>query len=134
MPEFGTMLAAGFGPLKLKVEFIAKAIRSWLEQLGVKALYIELGSPWANGYAESFHSKLRDEFLNAEEFASLREARELTREFQESYNHARPQSGLGYETPRRSPRVAHARRAGTFGVPDALLAAIDGSEELVQLS
>ena len=116
-------------------EFVAKAIRRWLEQLGVKALYIEPGSPWENGYAESFHSKLRDEFLNAEEFASLREARELTREFQESYNHARPHSGLGYETPASfAARCTPQGELGPLGVPDAPLAAIDGSEELVQLS
>jgi len=58
-------------------EFIAKAIRAWMSGAGVTTLYIEPGSPWENGYAESFNSKVRDELLNAEEFASLPEARVL---------------------------------------------------------
>jgi putative transposase len=116
-------------------EFIAQAIRRWLGQLGVQALYIEPGAPWENGYAESFHSKLRDEFLNAEEFASLREASELTRQFQAAYNQARPHSGLGYATPAAfAARCTPPGELGPLGVPDAPLAAVDGSEEVVQLS
>jgi putative transposase len=117
-------------------EFIAQAIQRWLGQLGVKALYIEPGAPWENGYAESFHSKLRDEFLNAEEFASLREARGLTRAFQEAYNQARPHSGLGYQTPAAfAARCTPRRGAGTFeGSPPPLAAAIDGSKDMVRLS
>ena len=56
-------------------EFIAKAIQQWLTSLNVKTLYVEPGSPWQNGYAESFHSRLRDELLNMEEFDSVRHAR-----------------------------------------------------------
>ena len=56
-------------------EFIAKALRGWLGRVGVKTLYIEPGSPWENGYNESFNGKLRDELLNGEIFHSLREAR-----------------------------------------------------------
>ena len=80
-------------------EFIAAAIRSWLTQAGVEALYIEPGSPWENGYAESFHSRLRDELLNGEEFTTLAEARALSTAWRLEYNHRRPHSSLGYRTP-----------------------------------
>ena len=80
-------------------EFVAKAIQRWLKQLEVEALYIEPGSPWENGYAESFHSRFRDEFLEMELFESLQAARRLTMEWQEDYNEVRPHSSLGYETP-----------------------------------
>ena len=81
-------------------EFTAKAIQRWLKQLGVNALYIEPGSPWENGYAESFHSRLRDEFLATEEFESLAAARKLTTAWKEDYNHQRPHSSLGYVAPK----------------------------------
>jgi len=80
-------------------EFIAAAIRSWLTQAGVEALYIEPGSPWENGYAESFHSRLRDELLNCEEFMTLAEARALGTAWRLEYNHRRPHSALGYRPP-----------------------------------
>lgn len=80
-------------------EFIAKAIQRWLGQLGIEALYIEPGSPWENGYAESFHSRFRDECLATEEFESLAAARRLTVAWREDYNHHRPHSSLGYTTP-----------------------------------
>ena len=80
-------------------EFIAQAIRRWLGQVGVEALYIEPGSPWENGYAESFHSRLRDEFLALEIFDSLAAARALTAAWREDYNHHRPHSSLAYQTP-----------------------------------
>jgi putative transposase len=80
-------------------EFIAQAIRAWMAAAGVATLYIEPGAPWENGYAESFNSKVRDELLNAEEFASLLEARVLGREWQRGYNRERPHSSLGYRTP-----------------------------------
>ncbi|TWT41520.1 IS2 transposase TnpB [Botrimarina hoheduenensis] len=80
-------------------EFTAKAIRRWLGQLGVGTLYIEPASPWQNGYAESFHSRLRDEFLAVEEFESLAAARKLTAAWREDYNHHRPHGSLGYLTP-----------------------------------
>jgi putative transposase len=80
-------------------EFIAGAIRSWLACSGIGALYIEPGSPWENGYAESFHARLRDELLNAEMFGTLAEARELATEWRLDYNHRRPHSSLGYRTP-----------------------------------
>ena len=80
-------------------EFVAKAIQRWLNQLDVEALYIEPGSPWENGYAESFHSRLRDEFLALEVFDSLAAARRLTALWKEDYNTARPHSSLGYVAP-----------------------------------
>ncbi|MCO6046174.1 IS3 family transposase, partial [Aeoliella sp. ICT_H6.2] len=64
-------------------EFVAKAIQRWLGQLEIEALYIEPGSPWENGYAESFHSRLRDEFLATEEFENLAAARRLTTAWRE---------------------------------------------------
>ncbi len=77
-------------------EFIARAVQRWLGQLEIEALYIEPGSPWENGYAESFHSKFRDEFLALEVFESLTAARRLTRSWRTDYNHHRPHSSLGY--------------------------------------
>jgi putative transposase len=80
-------------------EFVAQAIQRWTKQLGIETLYIAPGSPWENGYAESFHSRLRDEFLAIEEFESLSAARKLTAVWKEDYNHHRPHSSLGYVTP-----------------------------------
>ena len=80
-------------------EFVAKAIQRWLELLNIQALYIEPGSPWENGYAESFHSKVRDEFLAMEVFESLAAARKLTTAWKDDYNHYRPHSSLGYMAP-----------------------------------
>jgi len=80
-------------------EFIARAIRRWLAQVGVQTLYVEPGSPWQNGYAESFNSRLRDEFLATEEFESLAAARKLTAAWRDDYNHRRPHGSLGYVTP-----------------------------------
>jgi len=80
-------------------EFIAKALRQWLARVGVSTLYIEPGAPWENGYAESFHSRLRDELLDREEFTSLAEARAMAARWREEYNHRRPHSSLGYRTP-----------------------------------
>ena len=80
-------------------EFIAAAIREWLGEAGVKVLYIEPGSPWENGYAESFHGRLRDELLEREEFGSLLEARVVSRQWRQEYNAVRPHSALGYRTP-----------------------------------
>lgn len=75
-------------------EFIATAIRNWLAKLGVQTLYIEPGSPWENGYAESFHSRLRDEFLAVELFESVAHARASASAWQEDYNNYRPHSSL----------------------------------------
>ena len=80
-------------------EFTAKAVRHWLGRIGVKTLFIEPGSPWENGYCESFNSKLRDELLNGEIFTRLLEARVLIESWRRHYNAVRPHSSLGYRPP-----------------------------------
>ncbi len=80
-------------------EFIAKAVRDWLDASGVQTLYIEPGSPWENAYSESFHSRFRDEFLNREIFVSLAEAKVLAEQHRVYHNLDRPHSSLGYQTP-----------------------------------
>ncbi len=80
-------------------EFTAKAVRSWLQRLGIKTLYIEPGNPWENGYIESFNGKLRDELLNREIFDTLFEAKVLVARWRREYNHIRPHSSLGYKPP-----------------------------------
>ncbi len=81
------------------VEFTAKAVREWLTKVGVRTLFIEPGSPWENGYVESFNGKLRDEMLNGEIFYTLREAKVLIERWREHYNRVRPHSSLGYRPP-----------------------------------
>ena len=80
-------------------EFVAKDLRNWLANTGAKTLYIEPGSPWENGYCESFNSKLRDEFLNGEIFYSIKELRVLAERWRVHYNTIRPHSSLGYRSP-----------------------------------
>ena len=80
-------------------EFAAKAVREWLSRLGVETLFIEPGSPWENGYIESFNGKLRDELLNGEIFTTLEEAKVLTEVWRREYNQVRPRSSLGYTPP-----------------------------------
>jgi transposase InsO family protein len=73
-------------------EFTAKAVRQWLSSLGVGTLFIEPGSPWENGYIESFNGKLRDELLNREIFTTLLEAKILIENWRRHYNTIRPQA------------------------------------------
>tara|TARA_Y100000768_G_scaffold330762_1_gene269702 strand:+ start:35443 stop:36261 length:819 start_codon:yes stop_codon:yes gene_type:complete len=80
-------------------EFIAEKLREWLASLKVKTLYIEPGSPWENGYCESFNGRMRDEFLNGEIFYSLKEAQVLVEMWRREYNQFRPHSSLGYKPP-----------------------------------
>jgi putative transposase len=80
-------------------EFKAEAIKRWLAASGVKTLYIEPGAPWENAYSESFISRLRDELLNREVFANLKEAKVLAKDYRDHYNHHRPHGALGYLTP-----------------------------------
>jgi len=80
-------------------EFTAKAVRRWLNRLGVKTLFIERGSPWENGYIESFNGKLRDELLNREIFTTLEESKVLIEQWRKEYNQVRPHSALGYQPP-----------------------------------
>ncbi len=80
-------------------EFTAKVVRRWLKTLRIRPLYIEPGSPWENGYIESFHDKLRDELLNREIFDTMWEARVLLAQWRREYNTIRPHSSLGYRPP-----------------------------------
>ena len=80
-------------------EFTAREIRKWLARMGVKALFIEPGSPWENGYIESFNGKLRDELLNREVFNTLTEAKVLIDQWRREYNQFRPHSALHYRPP-----------------------------------
>ncbi len=80
-------------------EFTAIAVREWLPRVGVKTLLIEPGSPWENGYNESFNGKLRDELLNGEIFYTLAEARILIERWRRHCNTIRPHSSLGYKPP-----------------------------------
>jgi len=80
-------------------EMTSKIVRKWLATVGAKTLYIEPGSPWENGYCESFNSKIRDELLNGEIFYSLKEAQILIEQWRNHYNTLRPHSSLGYRPP-----------------------------------
>jgi putative transposase len=80
-------------------EFTATTVRHWLRGVGVRTLFIEPGSPWENGYVESFNGKLRDELLNGEIFYTLREAKILIERWRTHYNQVRPHSALGYRPP-----------------------------------
>lgn len=83
-------------------EFIEKRLRQWIAEAGIKTIYIEPGSPWQNGYVESFNARLRQECLNREQLWSLSEARVLIEDWRWKYNHIRPHRSLGYITPLRS--------------------------------
>jgi putative transposase len=80
-------------------EFVAQAVRAWVSAVGAKTAYIEPGSPWENGYCESFNSKLRDELLKGEIFYTLKEAQIVIESWRRHYNTARPHSSLGYKPP-----------------------------------
>ena len=76
-------------------EFTARAVWEWLGRVGAKTLYIEPGSPWENGYSESFNGKLRDELLDREVFYTLLEVQVLTEQYRQTYNRIRPHGSLG---------------------------------------
>ena len=80
-------------------EFVAKRVQGWISGVGAKTAYIEKGSPWENGYVESFNGKLRDELLNAEVFNTLAEAKVLIKQWRVHYNTVRPHSSLSYRPP-----------------------------------
>jgi putative transposase len=80
-------------------EFTAEAIKRWLEASGIETLYIEPGAPWENAYSESFISRMRDELLDREVFADLKEAKVLAKDYRDHYNQERPHGALGYLTP-----------------------------------
>lgn len=98
-------------------EFIARALRGWVANVGTQTAYIEPGSPWENGYCESFNSKLRDELLNGEIFYTLREAEVLIEAWRRHYNTARPHSALDYRPP--APEAIIARDATLVPWPGA---------------
>jgi putative transposase len=85
-------------------EFLATAVRAWIAAVGADTAYIEPGSPWENGYLESFNARLRDELLDGEIFYSLREARIVIEGWRRHYNTRRPHSALAYRAP--APEVA----------------------------
>lgn len=89
-------------------EFTAKTLQDWLRDLKVNTAFIEPGSPWENGYNESFNGRLRDECLNGEVFDTLREAQTIIEEWRRHYNHIRPHSALGYKPPRPMVQIANA--------------------------
>lgn len=89
-------------------EFVAEAVREWLSAAQVKTLYIEPGSPWENGYCESFNGKLRDELLNGEIFYTMKEAMILIEQWRVHYNTVRPHSSLGYKPPAPQATMAKA--------------------------
>jgi putative transposase len=114
-------------------EFIAKAIKQWLEASGVKTLYIEPGSPWENAYSETFISRFSDELLRRELFADLLEAKVLVEDYRCHYNHQRPHSALGYLSPAEF--VAAADLDGKeedAGKPEELESVLTLSKHLVQ--
>ncbi len=80
-------------------EFVAKAVQKWITGVGAKTAYIARGSPWENGYVESFNARLRDELLNGEIFYSLREAEIVIESWRRHYNTVRPHASLGYRPP-----------------------------------
>ena len=80
-------------------EFIARIVQRWLKEQKIKTIYIEPGSPWQNGFVESFHGRFRDECLNREQLWTLTEARVVVEDFRRDYNQERPHSRLGYASP-----------------------------------
>jgi putative transposase len=100
-------------------EFTATAVRKWLSRVGVKTLFITPGSPWENGYIESFNGKLRDELLNREIFDTLLEAKVLIERWRVEYNTRRPHSSLGYRPP--APETVAPNPPGSEAAPLRLL-------------
>ena len=98
-------------------EFTSQAVRQWLAKVGVKTLFIEPGSPWENGYCESFNGKLRDELLDREIFYTVLEAKVLIERWRVHYNTQRPHSALGYRPP--APQAILAAPAAAHAAPGA---------------
>jgi putative transposase len=86
-------------------EFTARTVRRWLDRMGVKTLFIEPGSPWENGYIESFNGKMRDELLEREIFTTLEEAKVLIDQWKRDYNQFRPHSSKNYQPPAPEARL-----------------------------
>jgi len=90
-------------------EFVAKAVQEWIAAVGAKTAYVTPGSPWENGFIESFNARLRDELLDGEIFYSLKEARIVIESWRRHYNTLRPHGSLGYKPP--APEVIAPARA-----------------------
>ena len=93
-------------------EFTAKAVREWLQRVGAETLFIEPGSPWENGYVESFNGKLRDECLNEETYWTRAEAQVLVDWWRDVYNQERPHRSLGMKTPEEVSKDSERGRGG----------------------
>ena len=93
-------------------EFICAVLTDWLPGVGAKPIPVAAGSPWENGYIESFHSRLRDEFLERVEFESVADARAKASWYRREYNTVRPHSSLGYATPKEFSGACDAKRGG----------------------
>jgi putative transposase len=113
-------------------EFVAHDLRKWLADAGAKTMYIEPGSPWENGYCESFNSKMRDEFLNGEIFYSMKELRVLAERWRKHYNTARPHSSPGYRPP--APEAWLASTVGRQEEPVASLPAPLTAQSCIDLN
>ena len=96
-------------------EFVATAVKTWITELGARPAYIEPGSPWENGYVESFNGKFRDELLSCEAFNTLAEAKVLIEQWRRHYNTVRPHSSLGYRPP--APEVILSRTRSPTAPP-----------------
>ncbi len=122
-------------------EFSAAAVREWLSRIGVKTLYIEPGSPWENGYNESFNGKLRDEHLNGEIFTTLKEPKVLIEQWRRHYNtlHAAQRAGLQTTGTGSDParhqcaglRCAPATTGGLATTPDSLITRLSHNQTLL---
>jgi putative transposase len=99
-------------------EFVAKSVQAWIGAVGAKTAYITPGSPWENGYVESFNARLRDELLNSEIFYALREAQIIIESWRRHYNTVRPHASLGYRPP--APEVFIPAFAVTQAAPNRL--------------
>ena len=119
IPEF---IRSDNGP-----EFIADAIKRWLQDRGVETLYIEPGSPWENGYIESFNGRLRDEVLDREVFYSVKEAKVIAQSWRLEYNNHRPHSGLGYMTPAAFAASCNPSGSAALRLPDCRTRNMDNS-------
>lgn len=108
-------------------EFIANAVKKWLKKKHVETLYVEPGSPWENGYIESFNGKLRDEILNREVFYSVKETKVIVEDWRLEYNNHRPHSSLGYMTPAAYAMSCNPPGSAALRLPDCRTKNVDNS-------
>ncbi len=112
-------------------EFTASTLKEWLHKLKVKTSYIEPGSPWENGYNESFNGRLRDELLNGELFYTLMEAQIIIEDWRNHYNHIRPHSSLGYRPPAPMARLSVQPHSATLHGPEQINKKPNKTEQLL---